>query len=195
MAIITLSNAWNLYGEWLLDSMNLGYEDGFIEEYHHLYEVLHTTPFTYTIPMDKNRMLDGIVQREYFLDDEDACPKSYRKLECFNVTECTLLEVLSAFAIRIDGEWIGDPNDPKPKIVFTEMLKNLGILIPDVVWMRRPSSTVNRVMDSIDVWLDRKFDFYGNGSIFPLKNNYEMIDQREIEMWMQMTAYLRENWR
>ena len=41
--------------------------------------------------------------------------------------------------------------------------------------------------------LDRTYDANGNGGLFPTRT--VMVDQRGMDIWMQMQAWLNEHWR
>lgn len=152
------------------------------EKYRKLMDLLMDTEFIYSIRGDRNRLEDGRYQRFDYIRETGAFNM---ELETRFVS---VLEVLTAFAIRLDHDWIGDPDDPRPDIIFTEMLENLGIFYKDEEFDPRAASI------SLKKWLNRKFTSNGVGSIFPLNYNRSGIDQRKVEIWMQMTAYLHENY-
>lgn len=165
------------YTEYLSNLVGLPYK-----EYSKLLTCLMDLEFLYYIPGDRNRREDGLYQRVNYIREKDI--SNYDLEDRF----VSVLEVLVAFAIRIDHDWIGDPDEPRPDIIFIEMLENLDIFYSNEFFYYRDTVIkVNR-------WLDREFDFNGVGSIFPLKLNVSRIDQRKVEIWMQMTAYLRENY-
>lgn len=169
---------WSDYCDYLIDLVRLG--DNLREDYGELLLYLHTIPFKYTIPLDENRLKDGIRLRNDFTDD-------VRGLDQY---PCSVLEVLVSFAIRIDQEMTGDPRDPHPDIIFWDMLYNLNLEMCD-------NSHFNEgyVLSHILKWLSRDFDSFGRGSIFPLKKAYDSPDQRKVEMWTQMLCYIHDNQR
>lgn len=152
------------------------------KEYSKLFDFLMDQEFIYYIPGDKNRIDDGYYQRLTYMKENDISDLD------FEDKFTSVLEVLVAFAIRIDHDWIGDPDDPRPDIIFVEMLENLDIFYDNSSFYYRDANI------KISNWLSRLFDRNGVGSIFPLKQNVSRIDQRKVEIWMQMTAYLRENY-
>lgn len=164
------------YKDWLMDRV------GFREDrkYSRLMTVLHHCPFVWLIERDQNRMYDGLdLRREFILDmgisiDED-CP-------------CSVLEMLIALAIRVDQCFLGNPADPRPDKFFWEMLSNLDLDLQD-----DKHFDPGFVTDTLNTWLYREFDSRGNGSIFPVSHDDE--DQRTVEIWDQMLAYLYENYR
>lgn len=88
------------------------------------------------------------------------------------------LEILVALAERMNGEF-----DFKTAAEwFLIMLDNLSLL--------EYSKTSERV--KIGIWLNRHFNPDGYGGLFPLKDPKE--DQRKVEIWYQMYAYIEENY-
>jgi hypothetical protein len=49
------------------------------------------------------------------------------------------------------------------------------------------------ILDCIDRFLSRKYDYNGVGGIFPLRKGASE-DQRNVEIWYQMQSYLMENY-
>jgi hypothetical protein len=177
MTYYDLQKEWERYGEWLVDRANFhkaNYDDLMI--------LLHQTSFYSCILRDADRAKDGKYLREDYFQNDDLLNEISKKYEF-----CSVLEMLVAFAIRIDNEWIGDPGEEHPETIFWEMLCNLGL---DKCTNRRIN--IRFVMDTLDIWLGRRFDPDGEGSIFPLKNPSR--DQREVEIWGQLQEYLGENY-
>ena len=167
---------WIDYGEWLVEQVHFKRRN-----YERLMETLHESPFIVFIDRDQSRAEDGLYMRNRYYSEKNL-PRDY-----FDDEPCSVLEMLVAFAIRIDNEWIGDPSEEHPEIIFWEMLCNLGL-----------DEYYDKVFDCFEVdrilenWLHRDFNFDGNGSIFPL--NEPEFDQREIEIWSQMNQYLMEKY-
>lgn len=176
---------WEDYGEWLLDLVGFsrkGYDD--------LMWYLHSTSFISLITGDNNRIKDAWeLRKDYYeltgvrLGDINKPSALLERLLC----NASVLEVLIALAFRIENEYIGDPADPKPDLIFWEMICNLGL-----------QKCVGRyydedeVEDILETWISRQYSYTGKGGIFPLK--YPKRDQRKIEIWSQTQAYLSENY-
>lgn len=169
---------WSDYCDYLIDLVRL--RDKFRADYGELLLYLHTIPFTYTIPLDENRLKDGIRLRNEFTDDAQS-------LEQY---ACSVLEVLVAFAIRIDQEITGDPRNPHPDIIFWDMIYNLDLECCD-----NGHFYEEYIFAAIQKWLLRDFDSNGRGSIFPLNKSYDSPDQRRVEMWTQMLCYIHDKQR
>lgn len=137
--------------------------------------------------MDECREKDGVFLREYFCEEKGYFDRSSYEMSRFFDEYCSVLEMLVALSIRMDREWVGDPSNPTPDMIFVELLENLGIFIDDKDFKKKTCEI------RVKRWLDRKFDYNGKGSIFPLKINRYREDQRGVEIWRQMTAYISEN--
>lgn len=140
--------------------------------------VLYDRPFHYSIDMDSNRGAAGLGLRRDFIEDVydgDEDPSDF-----LDVT-CSTLEVLISLAINADTDIIG--GEKTPGEWFDEFISNLGL--GDGMSRRAITAIIER-------WLDREFKYDGYGSPFPLNNPDE--DQREVEIWGQMLAYLNENY-
>lgn len=167
---------WADYKDWLLDQV--GFSN---ESYDLLMDELHNSPFIFLISRDANRAEDGVYLRGDFAEERGCHPNFAGD------TECSVLEMLVALAKRIDSEYIGDPSDEHPEIIFWEMLSNLGL---DKCSNRRFRR--NHVQNILTIWLRRDFERNGDGSIFPIRHPNR--DQTEIEIWSQMNEYLTENY-
>lgn len=172
---------WFNYENWLVE--RIGFEEN--REYRKLIGTLHSIPFLSRISRDRNREDDGLMLREEFCSEMGLSGDEVDQFT--NERPCSVLEMLIALAIRVDNEWIGDPGEAHPEEFFWEMLVNLGL-----------AKYHNRhfheflVENIVLKWLDREFEPDGKGSIFPLKHPHR--DQRNIEIWSQMLAYVNENY-
>lgn len=164
-------NLWNIYFDWLLD--RIGWEDQKLEP---TLRILHDMDFFWVCPMDKNRAEDGIYRRREFFEDIGLSDAKFGR-------GCSVFEMLAWFSIRIDEDYTGDPTEPRPDLLLFEMIRNLGLT-------RISSKNRKKMEENVLRWMNRDFDYDGKGGIFPLRN--PSCDQREIELWRQMTAYISE---
>lgn len=171
---------WEAYFAYLIHLCNL--EKPF-KEWENVFRQLHDINFIYVIERDENRAIDGAELRDEFVRLELTQYPYGRIIEEFFTRPCTVFEMLVALAIRIEGEFIGDPSDEHPERIFMEMLKNLGL---------KPGSPTKYVKETIDRWMDRFFYTNGVGGIFPLKHS--TTNQRHVEIWDQMISYIHENY-
>lgn len=162
------------YFIWLKNVLKCAFPEH--RRYSKLLSTLHSTPFRWTLDMDKNRMMDGYSLRVDFMCESG--------ITILGPISC--LEMLAALSRRIEVEIMGEPGNDHYDRWFWIMMENLGVLIDDDIYDER------FVSRKLDIWLDRLFDKNGNGSIFPLKK--VTSDQREVDIWYQMQAYLNENY-
>ena len=172
------------YFEWLCERVEaIGGE----QTYWLLCKDLHNAVFTGLVPHDENREYDGIALRERYFWETQVLDES------FDGEPCTMLEMLVALADRIDFE-LGDPDDDRcwTARYFWELIGNLGLnAFDDEHYIARGG--VRRVQEILDVLINRTYDYDGSdGGLFPLA--YPERDQREVEIWYQMQAYLQENY-
>lgn len=173
--MIKEQDQWVDYCDWLSGKIDYDPECSFLIDF------LHETPFTWTIEMDQNRADDGLYLRKIYYEERDL-----EGIFMFG-RDVSVLEVLVSLAIRMDNEYIGDPGDPHPEYIFWEFLENLGL---DVYVNSKFSC--EKCEKIVGVWLKRRFDSKGKGSIFPIIKPKR--DQRKIEIWSQMQEYIRENY-
>lgn len=175
-----MSVYWNEYENWLVQRV------GFLGHGHYnkLMDCIHMVDFWVDpeIPRDHNREEDGRQLRQEFLRETGLRPDT---LDRYHVS---VLEVLAALAIRMENEYIGDPADPHPENIFWEMIGNL-----DLHQFSDPKFDEYRVRHVLNSWMLRKYDDFGRGGIFPLQDT-SWPDQRGVEIWSQMNAYLTENY-
>lgn len=143
-------------------------------EFGALLKALDSKDFYSLIALDDNRALDGIAYRHEYKEETGMQPPS---------GNCSVLEVLIGLAERMSYTLYDPDMDPRDQIHiwFWELISNLNL---------DPFEEYYRTMDKINLWLDRKFTETGAGSPFPLQNAVE--DQREVELWYMMQAYLTE---
>lgn len=132
--------------------------------------------FIWLVPNDENRVADGLEVRLLFNAD-----KGYKE-DIRGVPVC-FLEVLIGlsrrFAFLVDRH---------PADCAWDLMKNLklgGFHDP-----LRPKE-VRKVTDILETATWRRYGRDGSGGFFPLTRPKN--DQREVEIWYQMTAYIEEN--
>lgn len=155
--------------------------------FHKLFDQLLETDFYWDISLDENRSADGIEVRRLFWDKHPAQVGLVEGgPDAFLKANCSVLEMLIGLSNRMNGDV--SFNDEKLKQIyenFWELLGNLGISdCDDIVYDR------DKVAESLDIFLNRTYGPDGKGGLFPLKNAKK--DQREVEIWYQMQAYLTE---
>ena len=164
-----VERSWDEYGRKLLRTVGAGYRR---PGYAKLMKQLHNTVFCFSIPMDKNRVGDGLYLRRG-LWDVDSRP-------------CSVFEMLVGLSQRMNGFLGWNGNDQSGNL-FWEMLENLGLdrYDDDHYSERNVSLVLNR-------WMGRRFEFDGTGGIFPIPGTDR--DQRLCEFWSQMNEYIFVNY-
>lgn len=166
---------WDDYGDWLHHKYFIGRKN-----YKMLLNELLNSQFIFVLERDANRMEDGAYLRDqYFMENGISGSFLDRPI--------SILEVLLALAIRIDNEYVGSPNDPRPDMIFWEFLSNLRL-----TEYQDSRFNVRKIHEILDFWMYRRYKYDGNGGIFPLKNPKN--DQKKVELWDQTMAYLTENY-
>lgn len=147
--------------------------DGNHEE---LLRYLHKQPYRWQFTLDENRAAGGLNLRGRFAYDNTV--------DISDVEEgpCSVLEMMIALADRMTEILTCDIYD-----WFWEMIRNLHLDQFD------DANFDPRGIDYIlNVWLDRKYDEHGNGSLFPLQRYSG--DCRSLDTWSQMNAWITENY-
>lgn len=140
---------------------------------------LYKKEFVWIIPNDDNRLEDGRDLRDRFVDEEGINSPDPHWMDL----GCSMLEVLVALAQCLNfedesrdvGEW------------FWELIHNLG-LRNSTDANPRAESEINDILDGV-IW--RTYNRSGVGGLFPL--HHAKKDQRNVELWYQLNAYLLEN--
>lgn len=145
-----------------------------------LLRFLFSKEFIWLIPNDDNRAADGRDLRHEFLFEsrisEDEIDPFWMELGC------SFLEMLIGLARRLAFE----EDDGDPRACFWHLISVLELdgYTDNVVF---PYEVVDDKINAV-IWRTYRKD--GHGGLFPLKHPRE--DQREIELWYQLNAYLME---
>lgn len=172
----------NRYFEFLcniVDPEQTGKYDGLLSE-------LHGIEFYSLIPNDDNRGEDGKQLRQRFIDEEGQHALS----QC-QIGECTVLEMLIGLSFRLEFETMSSRWEKTPEEWFWILLDNLGLGWCDNERFNQLRNT-DEIRQKVGVFLDRHYKSDGTGGLFPLKNPRK--DQRRVEIWYQMSAYVIENY-
>lgn len=165
-----------LYLEWLYDQVGAVGTDPSTGHWE-LLKILATKEFVWIVPNDDNRAEDGRFLRHEFLSEQNL------KLDDPHWMRlgCDMFELLVGISRRLAFEGDGEPRE-----WFWEMINNLGLYnYRDGGHI--PVGTINEVLDDL-IW--RTYEPDGRGGLFPLK--YPEQDQRDVEIWYQLNAYLLE---
>ena len=145
---------------------------------------LHEIKFRAKLPADQNRGMDGMHLRVDFMERHGAFGTAT------NRGPCTMLEFLIGIAKHMSFLMHGNVNDHRTAYYFWVLIRNLGLdRCRDDNWDKINGDFY--VEDAVDRVLNRQYDQNGKGGLFPLKHT--MQDQRSVEIWYQMHAWLGEN--
>ena len=148
-----------------------------------LCEHLFNEPFTFFVPNDENRACDGLDLRGEY--DEDTGHNSG-----MSDAPVTVFEMLIAFAERAAYEDSYRQGKDSVRYWFWRGIDNLSINIDDETYANNPDMD-EYVSWVLGIFLDRKYEPSGKGGLFPLSSPKQ--DQRKVELWYQLAAYVLEN--
>ena len=172
------SESRDAYLQFLYDIV--GGNEGPCRDYRTLMAVLLDVEFIWSVANDDNRAQDGLSLRNSYFKYAPNRPNE----------PCSVLEMMVALAHRIETDITYDPlKGDSTGIWFMQMLINLGLNgYIDALWDADKHVNTLLIVDNL---LDRRYEYSGNGGLFPLK--YPMEDQRNVEIWGQMASFLYEN--
>lgn len=156
--------------------------------YWKLTKALFITEFIYFVPNDDNRAEAGRLLREEFLDTHHG---SWRMADVDNLLTpaCSLLEMLIAFAKRADFHAFEGTMEGGAGGWFWKFMENVGLnQYTDAYLKGNRLEEVERILERIN---RRTYKPNGQGGLFPLRHPRD--DQRRVELWYQLSAYLLEN--
>ena len=170
--------------------ISLEYFDWLVEliqgcEHVKLLRHMHETTYIWRIPNDENRADDGEALRSRFLYETNYTD--------YDLPEkgCSVLEMLVALASRINDILIDIEGDDDTPRWFWMLIENLDLVKFDDISLDEDGN-----FDEIDIrlcnFMERTYTRNGYGGLFPLNKSKE--NQRNIEIWYQMSAYLEENY-
>lgn len=144
--------------------------------YWSLLKHLYTREFVWIVPNDDNRVEDGRDLRHEFLE-----AKRLRNVDPdWLGLGCSVLELLIGISKRMSFE-----ADGQPRKWFWILLDNLGL--GNQSDGRYDSEYVEEAIERL-IW--RTYNPDGSGGLFPLKGPCD--DQRNVEIWYQLSSYLIE---
>lgn len=162
------------YFKWLIYPLDNKWDETFDLS---MLRAMFMTEFKYHVPNDQNRAMDGVYLRDRFLSQVPV-KSSANEIENWLELECSVLEMLLALADRASYQTAIGPSD-----WFSLFVKNLGL---------RENQSYAKTKRVIQRLINRTYSRDGTGGLFPLENPLE--DQREVELWYQMSAYIIENY-
>lgn len=169
------------YFEWLYSRVLSVRNRNPARSYWNLAKQLYVKEFVWLIANDDNRVADGKDLRTEFVSEQGSDGVTQEWLDL----GCSFLEMLIALSRRLEFEV-----DTKPAgDWFGELLNNMGVgHYSDDEYTDEMAQAVDEIMDTV---IYRTYTHTGHGGLFPLNRTSQ--DQRKVELWYQMSAYLAEN--
>jgi hypothetical protein len=163
---------------WLYRQVAVDEETEPSRTYWRIFKKLHTTEFIWFIPKDDNRVEDGKDLRHEFIEDNDIHGVDDGWLHL----GCSMLELIIGLSRRLsflaDGE---------PQAWFWHLMENLGLEeFNDNRYL--DEDLVNEILEQV---ITRTYARNGRGGLCPLRKPNG--DQREVELWYQLSSYVLEN--
>lgn len=168
----------DLYITWLYDQIADVKELKPSRSFWNLARQLYCTEFHWMIPNDDNREEDGKCLRNEFIRDCDIQDTEVNWL----ILPCSMLEMMIALARRASFESQGTPGD-----WFWKFIENLEIVYADDNYSEIVQDEIAAALERIN---NRTYDRNGDGGMFPLK--HAEYDQRRVELWYQLSAFILE---
>lgn len=145
---------------------------------------LHQIEFFSLIPNDDNRGMDGLELRDNFIDNgggQHALP----------FAQCSVLEMLIGLSFRLEFETSQSKWEKTFNQWFWILIDNLGLDYHSNKELSKEEYR-HKILISCVRFLERRYKSNGEGGLFPLQNPRK--DQKKVEVWYQMSAYILENY-
>lgn len=144
-----------------------------------LIKQLYTKEFVWIIPNDDNRVEDGRDLRHEFLE---TCGIDDPDSDWVGIG-CSMLEMLIALS-----RWLSFEAEGEPRVWFWHLIETLDLeQYNDRAYDEVAEKQIDEVLDTV---IFRNYAPDGSGGLFPLRRPNQ--DQREVEIWYQLNAYLLE---
>ena len=163
------------YFDWLVDLVNA-------DDLLRLCEIMDGLDFTWTIPLDENRVEDAFDMRELYSDDT-GCDSGRQPVSC------SLFEIVVAMAYRCDRDVMYDAYiGHRYSVWFHYFIENLfdGKARNAEMYLDE-----DEIVDICVRFMNRDYERDGSGGMFPIK--HDRRDQRRVQLWLQMNLWLVEN--
>jgi hypothetical protein len=145
--------------------------------YWDLLNAMFEKKFEWVLPMDENRMVDGLDLRTEYIHEAHIRPTSMRSLG-----PCSFLEVLIGLSRHMS--FLAGGSAPG---WAWHLLGNLEL---HRMWDPLSRPKYNKAQEIMDTVIFRKYSPDGTGGFFPLAWPEE--DMTQIELWYQMNSYVGE---
>jgi hypothetical protein len=145
--------------------------------YYELVHVMFNIEFTWTVPMDDNRVADGMEIRYEFAELHGL-----DRQEALDLGPPSFIEVLLGLSRRL--AFVAGGSAPR---WAWELLVNLDL---ERMWDHLSRSKARQAETILETVINRDYRPDGVGGFFPLA--WPTRDQREVELWYQLNAFAEE---
>lgn len=174
---------------WLMNQAQI--EAGGPGGYSHLCEVLQGTYFVSLVAFDENRAAEGKALRSEWADTDDGDIDALEE-ELIPYT-CTAMELILVLARRMHFEMCDSQFDAGIGKWTAELLENAGLAtFRNDIFETDPEGSERKIRVILHDIIYRKYMWNGKGGFFPVQ--YPEMDQRNVELLVQMNNYLAENY-
>lgn len=171
-----------IYFNWMSERVFKNPRD--IEQYSYLLDALNASMFYFSIPMDENRMQDGIDLRYRFAFEKGYSNQEV-EVELSNNRSCSMLEMMVALSIKGDERILYDyETGGRADYIFMIMLQSLEF--DNMTDDRFDPGFIDEKIDSL---LNHRYNYNGYGGLFVVENPRR--DMREVDIWYQMNWYIQ----
>lgn len=183
------NNLSELYLVWLINLINADNYKG--KSYIKLCSLLNKVPFEPVIKLDENRLSDvqSLLRETYIQSQSDWYRLTNDDIMELPTWPVSFLELIISLAMRMDLDFMREINGiDNTRIYFWVLVRNLGILeFDDEHW---GEDAIISIVNRLNIVQDRKYDFNGNGGLFPLEN--AEMDQRNVQIWNQLCQFVNQ---
>ena len=183
------NNLSELYLVWLLNLINADNYKG--KSYIKLCSLLNKIPFKPVMKLDENRSSDvqSLLRETYIQSQSDWYRLNNDEIMELPAWPVSFLELIISLAMRIDLDFMREINGiDNTRIYFWVLVRNLGFLsFDDDNWNE---DSIISVVNRLNIVQERKYDFNGNGGLFPLEN--AEMDQRNVQIWNQLCQFVNQ---
>ena len=170
------------YFHWLYDQVFEVWNPRSPESFTTVCWLMNQVVFTPLVPYDENRIADAAELRNQF--QQYAGSLGPEEISAVMLPDASVFEVLIALAGKADFMV-----PLSVRTWFRVFIENLKLdKYSDQYCQARSTWPIER---TINIFNNRSYTPFGKGGIFPMRNPEH--DQRKVELWYQMGAYMTEN--
>jgi hypothetical protein len=175
---VNTSELDELYFQWLYAQVESVDTTDPSRTYWDILRILHHKEFLWFVPNDDNRAEDARNLRHLFVSTKGIQDVD----EDWMNFGCSMLELMVALAHRLSFVLEGEP-----AAWFWELMENIKL----EVFNDNVEIDEQEVDEILNVVIWRTYSPKGVGGLFPLKKKQDK-NQRDVELWYQMNAYILE---